>query len=125
MAYKYKKLEKQAVEAIEKYKLFFIDDVVCYLPCCKTTFFHLKLNESESIKEALTKEKTQLKVSMRRKWYLSNNATLQMGLMKLISSDKELKKLAMQYTENKTHNLNQEITAEEVSTISEALEEKY
>ena len=125
MAYKYKKLEKQAVEAIEKYKLFFIDDVVCYLPCCKTTFFHLKLNESDSIKEALTKEKTQLKVSMRRKWYLSNNATLQMGLMKLISSDKELKKLAMQYTENKTHNLNQEITAEEVSTISEALEEKY
>ena len=125
MAYKYKKLEKQAVEAIEKYKLFFIDDVVCYLPCCKTTFFHLKLNESDSIKEALTKEKTQLKVSMRRKWYLSNNATLQMGLMKLISSDKELKKLAMQYTENKTHNLNQEITAKEVSTISEALEEKY
>lgn len=125
MAYKYKKLEKQAVEAIEKYKLFFIDDVVCYLPCCKTTFYHLKLNESDSIKDALTKEKTQLKVSMRRKWYLSNNATLQMGLMKLLSSDKELKKLAMQYTENKTHNLNQEITAKEVSTISEALEEKY
>ena len=125
MAYKYKKLEKQAVKAIEKYKLFFIDDVVCYLPCCKTTFYHLKLNESDSIKEALTNEKTQLKVSMRRKWYLSNNATLQMGLMKLISTDKELKKLAMQYTENKTHNLNQEITAEEVSTISETLEEKY
>ena len=97
MAYKYKKLEKQAVKAIEKYKLFFIDDVVCYLPCCKTTFFHLKLNESDSIKEALTKEKTQLKVSMRRKWYLSNNATLQMGLMKLISTDKELKKLAMSH----------------------------
>lgn len=125
MAYKYKKLEKQAVDAIEKYKLFFIADVVCYLPCSSSTFYDKELEKSEAIKEALTKEKTQLKVSMRRKWYLSNNATLQMGLMKLLSSDKELKKLAMQYTENKTHNLNQEITAEEVSTISEALEEKY
>ena len=97
MAYKYKKLEKQAVEAIEKFKLFFTEDVVCYLPCCRTTFYNLKLNESDSIKEALTKEKTKLKVSLRRKWYLSNNATLQMGLMKLLSSDKELKKLAMSH----------------------------
>ena len=97
MAYKYKKLEKQAVEALEKYKLFFIVDIVCYLPCSYRTFYELKLHESHAIKDALTKEKTQLKVSMRRKWYLSNNATLQMGLMKLISTDKELKKLAMSH----------------------------
>jgi len=96
MAYKYKELEKQALEAIEKHKLFFIEDVVCYMDCSKTTFYSYKLNESDTIKELLTKVKTELKVSMRSKWYKSTNATLQMGLMKLISNDIEIKKLSMQ-----------------------------
>jgi len=36
---------------------------------------------------------------MRSKWYKSENATLQMGLMKLISTDEELRKLSMQHNE--------------------------
>lgn len=99
MAYKYSDLEKQAVEAIEKHKLFFIADITAYLPCSLGTFYDLKLQESDAIKSALTKVKTNLKVSMRSKWYQSENATLQMGLMKLISTDEELKKLSM------THNV--------------------
>ena len=98
MAYDKKKLEKQAIEAIEKHKLFFIADVTSYLPCSYGTFYELKLNESYSIKAALLKVKTDIKVSMRSKWYKSENATLQISLMKLISSDEELRKLSM------THN---------------------
>ena len=94
MAYKTEELEKQALEAIEKYKLFFIEDVVSYLPCTKPTFYEHKLNELDSIKDALTKVKTGLKVSMRSKWYKSENATLQMGLMKLIGTDEEYHRLA-------------------------------
>ena len=97
MAYKYKNLEKKSLEAIVKYKLFFIADVCSYLPCHYATFYDLKLHESDAIKDALTKVKTDLKVSMRSKWYKSSNPTLQMGLMKLISSNEELKKLAMNH----------------------------
>lgn len=95
MAYNYKDLEKQALDAINKHKLFFITDVVAYLPCSSSTFYDYKLEKSESIKEALTKVKTDIKVSMRSKWYKSQNATLQMGLMKLLSTDEEIKKLSM------------------------------
>ena len=97
MAYKYSELEKQALDAIEKHKLFFIADVVAYLPCSYVTFYDFKLNESNAIKDALTKVKTDIKVSMRSKWYKSENATLQMGLMKLISTEEELRKLSMQH----------------------------
>ena len=99
MAYDKEELEKQSVEAIEKHKLFFIADVTSYLPCHYATFYDLKLHESDNIKAALLKVKTDIKVSMRSKWYKSKNPTLQMGLMKLISTDEELKKLSMQYNE--------------------------
>lgn len=95
MAYDPKKIEQQALKAIEEHKLFFIDDVCSYLPCNRATFYNLGLDKLDSIKDALTKVKTDIKVRMRTKWYLSENPTLQMGLMKLISSEEELRKLAM------------------------------
>jgi len=100
MAYKTEELEKQALEAIEKHKLFFIEDIVAYLPCTKPTFYEHKLNESNAIKDALTEVKTNLKVSMRSKWFRSENPTLQLALMKLVSSDEELRKLSMQHQVN-------------------------
>ena len=104
MAFKYNELEKQSVDAIEKHKLFFIADVTSYLPCSYKTFYEYKLHESDNIKAALLKVKTDIKVSMRSKWYKSDNPTLQMGLMKLISSPEELKKLSMSYTDITTNN---------------------
>ena len=82
--------------------MFFIEDIVSYLPCNKTTFYEHKLNESNAIKDALQKVKTETKVSMRSKWYKSDNATLQMGLMKLISSDEERKKLSQSHIDHTT-----------------------
>jgi len=113
MAYKYKELEKQSVDAIEKHKLFFIADVTSYLPCDYSTFYNLKLHESDIIKAALLKVKTDIKVSMRSKWYKSENPTLQMGLMKLISTDEELKKLSMQYSDVTTKGESLNYTEEE------------
>jgi hypothetical protein len=104
MSYNPKDLEKKALEAIEKNKLFFIDDVIAYLPCSRATFYNLELEKLDTIKDALTKVKTEIKVSMRSKWYKSENPTLQMGLMKLIASPEELKQLAMTHVEsNNTH----------------------
>jgi hypothetical protein len=99
MPYKTEELERQALEAIEKYKLFFIEDVIVYVPCCSKTFYTHKLQELQTIKDALTKVKTEIKVSMRSKWYKSENATLQMGLMKLIGSDDERKRLSQTHSD--------------------------
>jgi len=118
MAYKTKELEKQALEAIEKYKLFFIDDVVSYLPCSTATFYNHKLEELETIKEALKKVRTEIKVSMRSKWYKSNNATLQMGLMKLIGSDEERKMLSQSHTDITTNG--KEITSVTRTIVDES-----
>jgi len=104
MAYKTDDLLKQSLAAIEKHKLFFIEDIVAYLPCSKETFYQHKLHESDALKSALLKIKTEIKVSMRSKWYKSENPTLQMGLMKLIASPEELKQLSMTHVEsNNTH----------------------
>ena len=100
MAYNPKDLEKKALEAIEKNKLFFIDDIIAYLPCSRATFYNLELDKLDNIKDALTKVKTEIKVSMRSKWYKSENPTLQMGLMKLIASPDELKQLSMTHVES-------------------------
>jgi hypothetical protein len=99
MAYNTEELEKQSLEAIEKYKLFFIEDIVSYLPCSAATFYNHELEKLETIKDALTKVKTEIKVSMRSKWYKSENATLQMGLMKLIGSDDERKRLSQTHSD--------------------------
>ena len=97
MAYDRNELEATAIAAIKKNKLFFIQDVIAYLPCTSSTFYHLGLEKSESITEALLEIKTNIKVSMRSKWYLSEQPTLQLALMKLISSEEELRKLSMSH----------------------------
>lgn len=102
MAYNKEKIFTQAKEAIVKNKLFFIEDIVAFLPCNKTTFydfFPTESNELNELKEMLETNRTELKVSMRSKWYKSNAPALQMALMKLIATDDELRKLSMNHTD--------------------------
>ena len=96
MAYDTKKLEAQALEAINKYKLIWIEEVVSYLPCTKPTFYDHGLNESNAIKAAIEKNRTDLKVGLRRKWYDSDNATVQIALYKLIGTDDEADRINSQ-----------------------------
>jgi hypothetical protein len=114
MTYKASDLEKLSVEAIQKYKLFFIDDIVAYLPCSRATFYNHGLDKLDTIKDALTQVRTEIKVSMRSKWYKSDNPTLQMGLMKLIASPDELKQLSMSHIES---NSKHEITGFDIKDI--------
>jgi hypothetical protein len=106
MAYKTEDLLQKAMEAIEKNKLFFIEDIIAYLPCHKSTFYEHFPNESDNYKrmlDALEKNRTELKVSMRSKWYKSNAPALQMALMKLIATPEELRKLSMNHTDITTN----------------------
>ena len=96
MAYDKEKIYKQALEVIDENKLFFVEDVVSYLPCAKATFydfFPLNSDELNAIKELLEKNKTSIKVSMRAKWYKSDNPSLQIALMKMIATEDEAHRL--------------------------------
>lgn len=93
MAYKRKELIRQALEVIKQRNLVFIDDVVAYLPCSSKTFYNKELQKVQEIKDALHNSKVLLKTNMRKKWYESDNATLQIGLYKLIGSEEEAHRL--------------------------------
>jgi hypothetical protein len=93
MSYDTDKLEQEALDAIDKYKLFFIEDVVAYVSCSRATFYNHGLDKLDTIKDALSKNKIDIKVSMRNKWYQSESATLQVALMKIIATDDEAHRL--------------------------------
>jgi hypothetical protein len=113
MAYDKNKIFEQAKEVIIKNKLFFIEDIVAFLPISKPTFyeyFDINSNEFNELKELLETNRVSLKVSMRSKWYTSNAPALQMALMKLIATPEELKKLSMQFIESENKNTNFDIS---------------
>lgn len=109
MAYDKQKIFEQAKEMIVKHKLFFVEDIVAFLPISKPTFyeyFPVDSNEVNELKGLLETNRVELKVSMRSKWYKSNAPALQMALMKLIATPEELRKLSMQFVESENTNKN-------------------
>ena len=106
MAYDRVKIFEQAKEMIVKHKLFFVDDIVAFLPCSKSSFYEFYpdgSDELDELKGLLEINRTTLKVSMRSKWYTSNAPALQMALMKLICTDEERKMLSMTHADVTTN----------------------
>lgn len=96
---------EKAKEAVNKYKLIFIEEIISYLPISKPTFyeyFPLDSNEINELKRLITDNKVNIKADLRKKWYDSDNATLQMALYKLSSSPEEHKLLSQNYTDHTT-----------------------
>lgn len=113
MAYDKEELYQKAKTAVTDNNLFFIEDLIAMLPCDKTTFYRLfevKSNEYNTLKDLIEQNKINQKVKMRKKWGDSDNATLQMALMKLISTDEERKRLAVSYIESKTTQANVDLS---------------
>lgn len=112
MAYDRKKIFEQAKEAIEKYKLFFIEDVVAWLPIARSTFWEYypdKSDEMDTLKELLDKNKVEVKSALRSKWFKGNNPLTQMALYKLIGTEEEYHRIASTKTENKNINIEKPI----------------
>lgn len=126
MAYDREKLYTQAIKAIGDNNLFFIEDVITMLPCSKATFYEYYpagSDELNYLKEMIEKNKVAQKVKMRKKWGDSDNATLQMALMKLISTDDERKRLAVSYIESKTTQTNVDLSGLSTDDILNILKE--
>ena len=86
-------LIKQSLKIIKSKKLCFIDDVAAFLPCSRRTFYNMELHKLHSIKDALDDQRINKKIALRNKWEDSENATLQVGLYKLLANDDELERL--------------------------------
>jgi len=103
MAYNKEKIYLEALDICQKKKLFYIEQVVAFLPIAKKTFyewFPIDSNECNAIKEILDTNKIEVSSALMRKWYESDNATLQMGLMKMIGTDEIRKALSTNWNEN-------------------------
>ena len=93
-------------EVIEQNRLFFIEDVIAFLPISKPTFyvyFPMDSYELNTLKEMINKNKVLTKTEMRSRWYQSDNPTLQIALYKTICSDDERKMLSTNHTDITTN----------------------
>ena len=93
MTYSFKVLENKSLKLIREKKLTFIEDLVCYLPCSKTTFYAKNLNDSDILKDAILINKQIIKQALRLKWLKSENATTEIALYKLLGTEEERKVL--------------------------------
>jgi len=103
MAYNKKKLYQQAEEAIKKNNLFFIEDIVAFLPCSKQTFydyFPLNSDELDTLKDLLDDNKVKTKSSIRAKLWKSNRASELLALYRLIATPEEHQKLNQSYIDH-------------------------
>jgi len=72
--------------------IFFIEDLVAFLPCDKTTFyrkFPLGCNEYNSIKRALETNKVSTKSAIRHRLFNMDNPTAQLALYRMIATPEE------------------------------------
>ena len=130
MPYDTKVLKQKAIEAIKKNKLIFIEDIAAMLGINKTTLYNhfpIDTDDFNELTTLLNENKISLKVSLRKKWFDSDNATTQMALYKLCSTPEEHKKLQQNYTDvtsnNETINIPTSVTVEIVTTREKATDE--
>ena len=103
MAYDRQLIFQQAQAAIRDHNLFFIEDVVAYLPICRATFYNLfdeDLDKLDTVKKMLEDNKIRTKASIRNKLYKGKGGDL-IALYKMICTDEERKALSMSYVEAK------------------------
>ena len=103
MAYNKKKLYKQAEEAIKKHNLFFIEDIVAFIPCNKDTFYRFfptNSDEYDNLKELLDNNKVKTKSSIRAKLWKSAKAAELLALYRLIATPEEHQKLNQSYIDH-------------------------
>ncbi len=111
MSYEPSKILEQAKKAILCHELIFIEEVVSYLPCDKTTFYRIfppESNEYNEIKEMIDLNKVSAKSFMRKKWKHAEAPALQIALYKLCGTDEENHKLNGSKQEIKSENKNDE-----------------
>jgi hypothetical protein len=105
MAYKKEIRYEQAQKAISENNLFFIEDIVAFVPCAKPTFyeyFPVDSNEMNNLKAMLEENKVKTKSAIRAKLFKSQKAAELLALYRLICTKEEHQLLNQQYIDHTT-----------------------
>jgi len=105
MAYDKQQIYQQAEEQVKTNNLFYIEDIVAFLPISKTTFYEFYPAESyelNALKSLLEINKVKTKSSIRAKLYKSNKASELLALYRLIATPDEHQKLNQSYVDHTT-----------------------
>lgn len=100
--YDKKELIVTAKKAIKENNLFFIEDIVAWLPCVKSTFyeyFPADSDEMNDFKAMLEENKIKTKSAIRAKLFRSDKAGELLALYRLICDSDERRMLNQQYIE--------------------------
>ena len=90
--------EKEILKVIIDNNLYVITDIFAFYAGIKSAqFYNLKLEKSECIKKSLADNKVTTCQSLKKKWFDSDNPTLQIALFKSICSKRDLKRLSLTY----------------------------
>lgn len=92
MAYSRKRLFEQAMQVLEERNLFFVEDLVAFLPCDRATFyrkFPQGCDECDTIKRALETNKVRTKSAIRHRLFNMDNPTAQLALYRMIATPEE------------------------------------
>jgi hypothetical protein len=127
MAHDRAKIFEQAKDVIVKNNLFFVEDIVAFIPCSKATFYEfypLDSDELNTLKDLLNENKVKTKSAIRSKLFKSQKAAELLALYRLICTSEEHQKLNQQYIDHtsKGEAINQKpdlskLTNEELRTI--------
>jgi len=112
--------EKKITDIIIKHKVMKIDHIFQhYVDLKSSQFYNLELEKSESIKEAIAKNKSKAISYMLNKWVGSDNPTLQISAFKVLCEDEDRKKLSMQHNDHTTNGKDMTSFVIELSTDNE------
>jgi hypothetical protein len=103
MAYDRQKIYEQAEQAIKENNLFFIEDIVAFIPCSKPTFyefFPVDSNELNRLKELIDRNKVKTKSAIRAKLFKGEKAAELLSLYRLICTNEERQMLNQQYIDH-------------------------
>ncbi|HZH69711.1 MAG TPA: hypothetical protein VFD80_04605 [Flavobacteriaceae bacterium] len=92
-----KKYEEELLKVIKEKKIAFFDHCFGFTSFSRRTAYDYKLHELHSIKGAIAKNRATSKNYMLNKWIDSDNATLQISAMRLLSDPEEHKLLNQSY----------------------------
>ena len=103
MAYDKKKIYEQAKEAVTKNNLFFVNDIVAFVPCEKTWWyanFPPDSEEMNTLREILEDNKSKTKSAIRAKLFKGEKAAELLALYRLICTPEERQNLNQSYIDH-------------------------
>ena len=96
---KQKAYEKELLKIIKERKIMFFSHAFAYTSFSAATAYNHNLEKLDTIKDALAKNRASGVTYMLNKWIASDNATLQIAAMRIISDENLRRSLNQQYIE--------------------------